>query len=72
MQRRKVLLPEPELPMIAMTSPAAAVRDTPFRTSSAPKLLWMSSTTSAGGVDPAGCSDIRPSSSAYPLWMEPK
>ncbi|MNG26321.1 hypothetical protein D3C84_1112930 [compost metagenome] len=33
MQRRKVLLPEPLEPMMLITSPAAAFRDTPLSTS---------------------------------------
>ncbi|MCY1427318.1 hypothetical protein D9M71_431590 [compost metagenome] len=33
MQRRKVLLPEPDEPMMLITSPALAARDTPFSTS---------------------------------------
>jgi hypothetical protein len=44
MQRRKVLLPEPELPMMLITSPAWAVSDTPLSTSLVPKRLWMLST----------------------------
>ena len=48
MQRRKVLLPEPLEPSMAITSPSLAVSDTPFRTSSGLKLLCTSSQTSAG------------------------
>ena len=48
MQRRKVLLPEPEAPIIDTTSPSCAVSDTPFSTSRRPKLLCRSSTTTAG------------------------
>ncbi|MNC69783.1 hypothetical protein D3C75_1205140 [compost metagenome] len=33
MQRRNVLLPDPEEPMMLITSPARALSDTPFRTS---------------------------------------
>ena len=33
MQRKKVLLPEPLEPMMLITSPAAAARDTPLSTS---------------------------------------
>ncbi|MCY1449662.1 hypothetical protein D9M71_664140 [compost metagenome] len=36
MQRRKVLLPEPLEPMMLMTSPAFASRDTPLSTSWVP------------------------------------
>ncbi|MDI3515508.1 MAG: hypothetical protein PWP40_2737 [Rhodocyclaceae bacterium] len=36
MQRRKVLLPEPDEPMMVMTSPASADSDTPFSTSWSP------------------------------------
>ena len=39
MQRRKVLLPEPEEPRIEMTSPSLAVSEMPFSTSNWPKLL---------------------------------
>src|SRR6202020_2579307 len=48
MQRRNVLLPEPEEPRIEITSPSFAVRDTPRSTSSWPKLLCILSTMSAG------------------------
>jgi hypothetical protein len=47
MQRRNVLLPEPELPRMAMTSWSCAVTETPFNTSTDPKLLWIFSTTRA-------------------------
>ena len=53
MQRSSVLLPEPELPIIAITSPLPAVSDTPFSTSSEPKLLCRSLTTRAGAVPTA-------------------
>ncbi len=39
MQRSKVLLPEPEEPIIAITSPTWAVTETPFRTSRSPNRL---------------------------------
>src|SRR6516162_9594361 len=52
MQRRKVLLPEPELPIMAMTSPSRAESEMPFSTSRAPNFLCRSSTTSAGVVSP--------------------
>src|SRR4029078_13630880 len=42
MQRSSVLLPEPERPMIATTSPLATSSDTPFSTSFAPKLFLTS------------------------------
>ncbi len=48
MQRRNVLLPEPDEPRIEITSPSLAVSDTPLKTSSWPKLLCMFSTVSAG------------------------
>ena len=48
MQRRKVLLPEPEEPRIEITSPSFALNDMPLSTSSAPKLLRSFSTVSAG------------------------
>src|SRR5688572_8740244 len=44
MQRSSVLLPDPLLPMMAMTSPRATVRSMPLSTSLAPKRLrsdWM-------------------------------
>ena len=58
MQRRKVLLPEPEAPRRAITSPLRAVTEMPFSTSIEPKLLWMFSATSAGaasGMQPLLC-----------------
>jgi len=42
MQRRKVLLPDPELPMMLITSPARASSETPLSTSLDPNRLWMS------------------------------
>src|SRR3954451_2115762 len=42
MQRSSVLLPEPERPMMATTSPLATSRETPFSTSLAPKLFLTS------------------------------
>src|SRR5262249_8270753 len=64
MQRRKVLLPEPELPIMAMTSPSLAETEMPFSTSSWPNRLCRSSTTSAGVaapiVSPRYCRDLRP------------
>ena len=48
MQRRNVLLPEPDEPRIEITSPSLAVSEMPFSTSSWPKRLCMSSTVSAG------------------------
>src|SRR6516225_8955675 len=48
MQRRNVLLPEPDEPRIEITSPSLAVSEIPFRTSSRPKLLCIFSTVSAG------------------------
>jgi hypothetical protein len=33
MQRKKVLFPEPEEPMMLITSPALALSETPFKTS---------------------------------------
>ena len=39
MHRNSVLLPEPLLPMIAITSPGATLRSMPLSTSFAPKLL---------------------------------
>ena len=39
MQRRNVLLPEPEAPNMAITSPFLAVTEMPFSTSIEPKLL---------------------------------
>src|ERR1035441_4199004 len=40
MQRRKVLLPEPEGPMRQRTSPGLTTRSMPLRTSRRPKDLW--------------------------------
>ena len=48
--RKKVLLPEPELPIIEITSPSWAVTETPFSTSSAPKRLWIFAAIKAGMV----------------------
>ena len=48
MQRRNVLLPEPDEPRIEITSPSFAVNDMPRSTSSRPKLLCIFSTVSAG------------------------
>src|SRR6266702_5349798 len=42
MQRSRVLLPEPERPMMATTSPLATSSETPFSTSFAPKLFLTS------------------------------
>src|SRR3990167_7277848 len=50
LQRRKVLLPEPELPMMLITSPAWAESETPLSTSLLPKRLWMLSTWSLRGL----------------------
>ena len=41
MHRKNVLLPDPELPMMLITSPAWAVSETPLSTSLLPKRLWM-------------------------------
>ena len=48
MQRKNVLLPEPEEPIIDTTSPGCAARLTPLNTSRLPKLLCRSSTSTAG------------------------
>src|SRR5918994_125257 len=53
MQRSMVDLPEPEAPRIARTSPSWAWRETPFSTSSGPKLLRRSLMATAGGADGA-------------------
>src|SRR5689334_3347834 len=50
MQRSRVLLPEPERPMIATTSPRSTSTDTPFRTSVGPK-LFRTSTMSTSGME---------------------
>src|SRR3954452_23388707 len=42
MQRSRVLLPEPERPMMATTSPFSTSSETPFSTSLAPKLFLTS------------------------------
>src|SRR3954452_21552562 len=49
MQRRNVLLPDPLAPRIAITSPLAAVTDTPLSTSTEPNCFLMPSTARAGG-----------------------
>ena len=49
-QRRSVLLPEPDAPSIEITSPVCATSDTPRSTSTSPKRLCKSSTISAGSV----------------------
>src|SRR5574338_52939 len=49
-QRRKVLLPEPDGPITATTSPLASVSDTPFSTSWLPKRLRMPSARIIGLV----------------------
>jgi hypothetical protein len=49
MQRKKVLFPEPLEPIMVITSPSWAVKETPFKTSKEPKLLCKSSTKSAQG-----------------------
>ena len=54
MQRRNVLLPEPDEPRIEMTSPSRACSETPFSTSSAPKRLRMLTTVRAIGVSGIG------------------
>src|ERR1700732_425804 len=46
MQRRKVLFPEPLEPMMLITEPPFACRETPLSTSLFPYLLCRSSTTS--------------------------
>src|ERR1700733_4503461 len=48
MQRRNVLLPEPDEPRIEITSPSLAVSEIPFSTSSWPKLLCIFSTVITG------------------------
>ena len=59
MQRSSVLLPEPLLPMMAITSPRLTSRSTPFSTSFVPKRLRRprisTMATSAGGVSGHGC-----------------
>ena len=56
MQRRNVLLPEPDEPRIEITSPSFAFSDTPRSTSSWPKLLCMVSTVIAGVAADMGAS----------------
>ena len=50
MQRSIVDLPEPEAPRIEITSPSAALSDTPFSTSSGPKRLRRSRIATAAGA----------------------
>src|SRR5258708_5377250 len=47
-QRSSVLLPDPLRPSSATTPPRSTSRETPFRTDSAPKLLWRFSTETIG------------------------
>ncbi len=42
MQRMKVVLPEPDGPMMQTVSPFETSSETPLSTSSLPKLLWTS------------------------------
>src|SRR5690242_12277877 len=48
MQRSIVLLPEPLRPMIATISPGSTASETPFSTSTGPKLLWTSRSSTSG------------------------
>src|SRR3989442_10437246 len=48
MQRRNVLLPEPEGPIMHMTSRGATSRSMPRKTSSRPKFLWTASALTIG------------------------
>ncbi|MNT46756.1 hypothetical protein D3C72_1834250 [compost metagenome] len=48
MQRSKVLLPEPLLPMMAITSPGSTLSETPFSTWLLPKDLWTWSMAMSG------------------------
>src|SRR6266550_4270180 len=50
MQRRKVLLPEPDGPIMHMTSLGETSRSIPRRTSSRPKLLWTASALTIGAL----------------------
>src|SRR4051812_41676207 len=50
MQRRNVDLPEPDGPITQATSPGCTTRSTPRSTSTRPKLLWMSTASTIGGV----------------------
>ena len=50
MQRMKVVLPEPDGPMMQTVSPFVTSSETPFSTSSRPKRLW----TSCGVHDDLG------------------
>src|SRR5688572_27649742 len=52
MQRSSVLLPEPERPMMATTSPLAMSSETPFSTSLAPK-LFRNSRMLTSDIEPA-------------------
>ena len=56
-QRRSVLLPDPDAPSIEITSPVCATSDTPRSTSTSPKLLCKPSTTSAG-LAATECSNV--------------
>src|SRR5687768_12105970 len=60
-QRRKVVLPEPEAPMIATTSPSTTSRSMPLSTSVAPKRLWTllaRRTGAVGDVDKGGAASL--------------
>ena len=50
MQRSSVVLPEPEGPTMATTSPRATSIETPHSTSSAPKLLCRSTIRTSGAA----------------------
>src|SRR5579872_225672 len=52
MQRSRVLLPEPDLPMMATTAPRVISIETPFRTWTAPKLLRRSRMLTSDIVGP--------------------
>src|SRR4029453_2582896 len=52
MQRSRVLLPEPERPMMATTSPLAMSSETPFSTSLVPK-LFLTSRMLTSDIEPA-------------------
>ena len=66
MQRRKVLLPEPEEPRIEITSPFWASTEMPFSTSRDPKLLWMSL---AINVAPESWGELALSCIIFPLQI---
>src|SRR4051812_14078821 len=55
MQRSAVLLPEPERPISASTSPRSTAKETPSSTLSGPKLFWTSRSDTIGSEEGVFC-----------------